>query len=94
MAEALSINIMDLLELTEDTDDKVVPNLIEEYKKIESQELRHALIRSLFEGIRICEEKIREAERTKIAKNLFKKGISTDIILQTTGLSLSEIQQV
>ena len=36
MAEALSINIMDLLELTEDTDDKVVPNLIKEYKKIES----------------------------------------------------------
>ncbi len=28
---------MDLLELTEDADDKVVPNLIEEYKKIESQ---------------------------------------------------------
>ncbi len=34
MAEALSINIMDLLELTED---KVVPDLIKEYKKIESQ---------------------------------------------------------
>ncbi|WP_341816289.1 helix-turn-helix transcriptional regulator [Wolbachia endosymbiont (group B) of Elophila nymphaeata] len=44
IAKALSINIMDLLELTEDADDKVVPNLIEEYKKIESQELRHALM--------------------------------------------------
>ncbi len=34
IAKALSINITDLLELTED---KVVPDLIEEYKKIESQ---------------------------------------------------------
>ncbi|WP_395460202.1 helix-turn-helix domain-containing protein [Wolbachia endosymbiont (group B) of Myelois circumvoluta] len=94
IAKALSINIMDLLELTEDADDKVVPDLIKEYKKIESQELRHALIKSMFEGIQICEEKIREEERIKIAKNLVKKGISTDIILQITGLSLGKIQQV
>ncbi|WP_264705642.1 WO male-killing family protein Wmk [Wolbachia endosymbiont (group A) of Gymnosoma rotundatum] len=97
IAETLSINIMDLLELTEDADDKVeneLPNLIEEYKEIESQELRYVLIKSLLEGIRICEEKIREEERIKIAKNLVKKGISTDIILQITGLSLGEIQQV
>ncbi|MFP3022668.1 MAG: transcriptional regulator, partial [Wolbachia sp.] len=38
--------------------------------------------------------KIREEERIKIAKNLVKKGISTDIILQITGLSLGKIQQV
>ncbi|WP_341814033.1 helix-turn-helix domain-containing protein [Wolbachia endosymbiont (group B) of Dendrolimus pini] len=93
IAKALSINIMDLLELTEDADDKVVPDLIKEYKKIESQELRNALIKSLFESIQICEGKIREEERIKIAKNLVKKGISTDIILQITGLSLGEIQQ-
>ncbi len=48
----------------------------------------------MFEGIRICEEKIREEERIKIAKDLVKEGISIDIILQTTGLSLGEIQQV
>ncbi|BET30105.1 hypothetical protein wCauBTS_07120 [Wolbachia pipientis] len=96
IAETLSINIMDLLELTEDADDKVeneLPNLIEEYKEIESQELRYVLIKSLLEGIRICEEKIREEERIKIAKDLVKEGISTDIILQITGLSLGEIQQ-
>lgn len=91
MAEALSINIMDLLELTED---KVVPDLIKEYKKIESQELRNALIKSLFEGIRICEEKVKRAERIKIAKDLVKEGISMNIILQTTGLSLGENQQI
>ncbi|MBA8752760.1 helix-turn-helix domain-containing protein [Wolbachia pipientis] len=97
IAETLSINIMDLLELTEDADDKVeneLPNLIEEYKEIESQELRYVLIKSLLEGIQIYEEKVKRAEKMKIAKDLVKKGISTDIILQITGLSLDEIQQV
>ncbi|UFO00752.1 MULTISPECIES: helix-turn-helix domain-containing protein [unclassified Wolbachia] len=94
IAKALSINIMDLLELTEDADDKVVPNLIEEYKKIESQELRHALMKSLFESIQICEEKVKRAEKMKIAKNLVKEGISINIILKTVGISLDEIQQI
>ncbi|WP_395461572.1 helix-turn-helix domain-containing protein [Wolbachia endosymbiont (group A) of Therophilus tumidulus] len=88
MAEALSINITDLL-IEEDEGSKVeneLPNLIKEYKEIESQELRNALIKSLFEGIRICEEKVRKAERIKVAKNLVKGGISIDIILQAVGL--------
>ncbi|WP_264338144.1 WO male-killing family protein Wmk [Wolbachia endosymbiont (group A) of Cheilosia soror] len=94
MAEALSINIMDLLELTEDTDDKVeneLPDLIKEYKKIESQELRNALIKSLFESIQICEEKVKRAEKMKIAKDLVKGGISIDIILQAVGISLGSV---
>ncbi|WP_264686233.1 WO male-killing family protein Wmk [Wolbachia endosymbiont (group B) of Polyommatus icarus] len=91
IAKALSINIMDLLELTEDADDKVVPNLIEEYKKIESQELRHALMKSLFESIQICEEKVKRAEKIK---DLVKEGISINIILKTVGISLDEIQQI
>ncbi|MFP3022276.1 MAG: transcriptional regulator, partial [Wolbachia sp.] len=74
MAEALSINITDLL--IEKDEGSTVENelldLIKEYKEIESQELRHALIKSLFEGIRICEEKVREIERIKVAKDLVK----------------------
>ncbi len=96
IAETLSISITDLL-IEEDESSKVeneLPNLIEEYKKIESQELRNALMKSLFESIQICEKKIREAERIKIAKDLVKEGISIDIILKTVGLSLNEIQQV
>ncbi|WP_250295893.1 WO male-killing family protein Wmk [Wolbachia endosymbiont of Oedothorax gibbosus] len=93
IAEALSISVIDLLpELTED--DKVeneLPSIIEEYKKIESQELRHALIKTLFEGILIYEKKIRKAERIKVAKDLVKEGISIDIILQTLGISASMI---
>ncbi|WP_264707476.1 WO male-killing family protein Wmk [Wolbachia endosymbiont (group A) of Acrocera orbiculus] len=88
MAEALSINITDLL--IEKDEGSTVENelldLIKEYKEIESQELRNALIKSLFEGIRICEEKVREIERIKVAKDLVKGGISIDIILQAVGL--------
>ncbi|MCA7011007.1 WO male-killing family protein Wmk [Wolbachia endosymbiont of Tribolium confusum] len=94
IAEALSINIMDLLELTEDADEKIeneLPDLIKEYKEIESQELRNALRESLFEGIRICEEKVRKAERIKVGRDLVKGGISVDIILQIIGLSADQI---
>ena len=95
VAEALSIDITDLLELTGDEIvENELQNLIEEYQKIESQELRHALIKSLFESIRICEEKVKRAEKIKIARNLVKEGISMDIILRTVGISLGEIQQI
>jgi len=84
IAKVLSISIIDLLpELTEDENSEVgLSNLIEEYKKIESQELRDVLIKSLFEGIRVCNEKIREAKKVEVARNLIKEGISVDIISQ------------
>ncbi|WP_265023934.1 WO male-killing family protein Wmk [Wolbachia endosymbiont (group A) of Epagoge grotiana] len=91
MAEALSINIMDLLIEEGSKVKNELPDLIKEYKEIESQELRNALIKSLFEGIRICEEKVREIERIKVAKDLVKGGISIDIILQIVGLSTDQI---
>ncbi len=92
IAEALLISITDLLpESTENEVENELPSLIEEYKKIENQELRHALIKSLFEGIWICEEKVRKAEKIKVAKDLVKEGISIDIILQTLGISASMI---
>ncbi len=87
IAKVLSISIIDLLpESTEDENSEVgLSNLIEEYKKIESQELRDVLIKSLFEGIHVCNEKIREAKKVEVARNLIKEGISVDIISQTTG---------
>ncbi|MGL5028852.1 MAG: WO male-killing family protein Wmk [Wolbachia pipientis] len=90
IAKVLSISIIDLLpESTENEDEgeNELSNLIEEYKKIESQELRDVLIKSLFEGIRVCKEKVREAKKIEVAKSLVKEGISVDIISQTTGLS-------
>ncbi|WP_265044355.1 WO male-killing family protein Wmk [Wolbachia endosymbiont (group A) of Epirrhoe alternata] len=94
IAETLSISIIDLLIEEDEIVENELPDLIKEYKKIESQELRNALIRSLFEGIRICEEKVKRAEKIKIAKDLVKKGISINIILKTIGISLDEIQQI
>ncbi|WP_353283604.1 helix-turn-helix domain-containing protein [Wolbachia endosymbiont (group A) of Pogonocherus hispidulus] len=90
IAKVLSINIMDLLELTGDEIENELPDLIKEYKEIESQELRNALIKSLFEEIRICEEKVRKAERIEVVKDLVKGGISIDIILQIVGLSADQ----
>ncbi|MFT4327553.1 MAG: helix-turn-helix domain-containing protein [Wolbachia pipientis] len=91
IAKVLSINIIDLLELTGDEIENELPDLIKEYKKIESQELRNALIKSLFEGIRICEEKVREVERIKVGRDLVKGGISIDIILQAVGLPVDVV---
>ncbi|WP_353278486.1 helix-turn-helix domain-containing protein [Wolbachia endosymbiont (group A) of Udea olivalis] len=91
MAEALSINITDLLIEEGSKVKNELPDLIKEYKEIESQELRNALIKSLFEGIRICEEKVREVERIKVGRDLVKGGISIDIILQIVGLSADQI---
>lgn len=91
MAEALSINITDLLIEEGSKVKNELPDLIKEYKEIESQELRNALRESLFEGIRICEEKVRKAERIKVAKNLVKGGISIDIIMRASGLTADEL---
>ncbi|WP_419198959.1 helix-turn-helix domain-containing protein [Wolbachia endosymbiont of Rhagoletis cingulata] len=91
IAKVLSINIIDLLpESTEDEVENELSNLIEEYKKIESQELRDVLIKSLFEGIRVCREKVREAKKVEVAKSLVKEGISADIISQTTGCMIGK----
>ncbi|WCR59743.1 MAG: hypothetical protein PG978_001191 [Wolbachia endosymbiont of Ctenocephalides felis wCfeF] len=90
MAEALSINITDLLIDEGSKVENELPDLIKEYKEIESQELRNALIKSLFKGMHICEEKVRKAERIKVAKDLVKGGISIDIILQIVGLSADQ----
>ncbi|WP_419198588.1 helix-turn-helix domain-containing protein [Wolbachia endosymbiont of Rhagoletis cingulata] len=96
IAKVLLINITDLLpETTENENSEAeLSRLIEEYKKIKSQELRYVLIKSLFESIQICKEKVKKVEKMKIAKNLVKEGISINIILKTVGVSLDEIQQI
>ncbi|BFD47598.1 MAG: hypothetical protein DMENIID0003_06720 [Wolbachia endosymbiont of Sergentomyia squamirostris] len=96
IAKVLSISVTDLLpETTENENSEVeLSRLIEEYKKIKSQELRDVLIKSLFESIQICKKKVKKVEKMKIAKNLVKEGISINIILKTVGISLDEIQQI
>ncbi|MFP3032374.1 MAG: helix-turn-helix domain-containing protein, partial [Wolbachia sp.] len=96
IAKVLSISVTDLLpETTENENSEAeLSRLIEEYKKIKSQELRYVLIKSLFESIQVCKEKVKRVEKIKITKNLVKEGISINIILKTVGISLDEIQQV
>lgn len=58
IAKVLLINITGLLPETRENENSEVElsRLIEEYKKIKSQELRHVLIKSLFESIQVCKE--------------------------------------
>ncbi|WP_425383800.1 WO male-killing family protein Wmk [Wolbachia endosymbiont (group A) of Scoparia ambigualis] len=91
MTEKLSINITDLLIDEGSKVENELPDLIKEYKEIESQELRNALIKSLFESIQICDEKVREVERIKVGRDLVKGGISIDIILQAVGLPVDVV---
>ncbi|WP_353279791.1 helix-turn-helix domain-containing protein [Wolbachia endosymbiont (group B) of Xanthorhoe designata] len=96
IAKVLLINITGLLPETRENENSEVElsRLIEEYKKIKSQELRNVLIKSLFESIQVCKEKVKRVEKMRIAKNLVKEGISINIILKTVGISLDEIQQI
>ncbi len=96
IAKVLSISITDLLPETRENENSEaeLSRLIEEYKKIKSQELRNVLIKSLFESIQVCKEKVKRVEKMRIAKNLVKEGISINIILKTVGISLDEIQQI
>ncbi|MBD0392055.1 transcriptional regulator, partial [Wolbachia endosymbiont of Pentalonia nigronervosa] len=68
--------------------------LIGEYKKIDNQESRDildALVKFLSEGMQTSKEKIKKAEKIRVAKNLVKVGVTVDIILQTTGLTADEL---
>ncbi|MDN5248470.1 MAG: helix-turn-helix domain-containing protein [Wolbachia endosymbiont of Tyrophagus putrescentiae] len=92
IAKVLSIEIIDLLpESKEDEAENDLTSLIEEYKKIESQELRRILIDSVFESIRVCREKVRERKIIEVAKSLLKEGVSADIIEQTTGYVIGKL---
>ncbi|GFR14404.1 uncharacterized protein TNCT_544071 [Trichonephila clavata] len=70
IAKVLSISIIDLLpESTEDENSEVgLSNLIEEYKKIESQELRDVLIKSLFEGYVFVGKRLEKQRRSKLQR--------------------------
>ncbi|MGL9758993.1 MAG: hypothetical protein ACR5LA_09460 [Wolbachia sp.] len=51
-------------------------------------------IRPLFEGMQTNKEKVKKAEKIKVAKNLVKAGIAVDIISRASGLSTEEIAQL
>ncbi len=80
IAGGLSVNIKVLLPKT--NEDNKLMNLIRE---------QESLVKSLTEGMKSSKEKVRKTEKIKVAKNLVRAGISTDVVLRASGLTADEL---
>ncbi|WP_265023064.1 WO male-killing family protein Wmk [Wolbachia endosymbiont (group B) of Ischnura elegans] len=84
IAEGLSVNIKVLLPKTRES--KKLLSLMDEYGEQES------LVKSLSEDMKSGKEKVKKAEKIRVAKNLVKAGVSTDVILRASGLTVDECE--
>ncbi|BET30112.1 hypothetical protein wCauBTS_07190 [Wolbachia pipientis] len=84
IAGELSVNIKALLPKTRES--KKLLSLMDEYREQES------LVKSLSEDMKSSKEKVKKIERIKVAKNLVKAGVSTDVILRASGLTADECE--
>ncbi|WP_265021876.1 WO male-killing family protein Wmk [Wolbachia endosymbiont (group A) of Icerya purchasi] len=90
IAEGLSVNIKVLLPKTrESKEENRLLSLIDEYREQESLD---ALVKSLSEDMKSGKEKVKKAEKIKIAKDLVKAGIAIDIIVRASGLTADECE--
>ncbi|WP_425386579.1 WO male-killing family protein Wmk [Wolbachia endosymbiont (group A) of Barypeithes pellucidus] len=87
IAEGLSVNIKVLLPKTRES--KKLLSLMDEYREQESLD---ALVKSLSEDMKSGKEKVKKAEKIRVAKNLVKAGVSTDVILRASGLTVDECE--
>ena len=87
IAEGLSVNIKVLLPKTRES--KKLLSLMDQYRE---QELLDALVKSLSEDMKSGKEKVKKAEKIRVAKNLVKAGVSTDVILRASGLTADECE--
>ncbi|MFP3022009.1 MAG: transcriptional regulator, partial [Wolbachia sp.] len=85
IAEGLSVNIKVLLPKTRES--KKLLSLMDQYREQESLD---ALVKSLSEDMKSGKEKVKKAEKIRVAKNLVKAGVSTDVILRASGLTVDE----
>ncbi|AAW70776.1 Predicted protein [Wolbachia endosymbiont strain TRS of Brugia malayi] len=92
----LSVSIMDLIPIQrgpknwlKDKGEEIL-NLVRNYKKISDQKLRK-IFYLLIKSAQLSKKSSRKVEIIEIAKNLFKAGISINIISQITGLSTDRI---
>ncbi|WP_265029743.1 WO male-killing family protein Wmk [Wolbachia endosymbiont (group A) of Philonthus cognatus] len=83
IAGGLSVNIKVLLPKT--NEDNKLMNLIREDENQES------LVKSLTEGMKSSKEKVKKTEKIKVAKNLVRAGVSTDVVLRASGLTADEL---
>ncbi|WP_374699367.1 helix-turn-helix domain-containing protein [Wolbachia endosymbiont (group A) of Limnophora tigrina] len=84
ISDALSVNIKALLPKTRES--KKLLSLMDEYGEQES------LVKSLSEDMKSGKEKVKKAEKIRVAKNLVKAGVSTDVILRASGLNADEFE--
>ncbi|MFT4314315.1 MAG: helix-turn-helix domain-containing protein [Wolbachia pipientis] len=84
ISDALSVNIKVLLPKTRES--KKLLSLMDEYGEQES------LVKSLSEDMKSGKEKVKKAEKIKVAKNLVRAGISTDVVLRASGLTADECE--
>lgn len=83
IAEQLSVNIKVLLPKTNEDSE-----LLTLLRKTEEQEL---VKRFLSRDMKDSKEKVKKTEKIKVAKNLVKAGVSTDVILRASGLTADEL---
>ncbi|WP_253303107.1 WO male-killing family protein Wmk [Wolbachia endosymbiont of Phyllotreta cruciferae] len=83
IAEGLSVNIKVLLPKT--NEDSELLNLL---RKTKEQEL---VKKFLSRDMKNSKEKVKKTEKIKVAKNLVKAGVSTDVILRASGLTADEL---
>ncbi|GKS78734.1 MULTISPECIES: helix-turn-helix domain-containing protein [unclassified Wolbachia] len=76
----------------ENEDSKKLLSLMDEYREDENQESLDALVKSLSEDMKSGKEKVKKAEKIKIAKDLVKAGIAIDIIVRASGLTADECE--
>ncbi|WP_353279023.1 helix-turn-helix domain-containing protein [Wolbachia endosymbiont (group B) of Longitarsus flavicornis] len=84
ISDALSVNIKVLLPKTRES--KKLLSLMDEYGEQES------LVESLSEDMKSGKEKVKKTERIKVAKNLAKAGVASDIIVRASGLTADECE--
>ncbi|MDD9336377.1 MAG: hypothetical protein PV345_03490 [Wolbachia sp.] len=61
-------------------------------RKTEEQELVNGLVKFLSRSMKDSKEKVKKIEKIKVAKNLAKAGVSTDVILRASGLTADECE--
>ncbi|MFT4327554.1 MAG: helix-turn-helix domain-containing protein [Wolbachia pipientis] len=88
IAGGLSVNIKVLLLKTNENnkEENKLMNLIREDENQES------LVKSLTEGMQSSKEKVKKTEKIKVAKNLVRAGVSTDVVLRASGLTADECE--
>ncbi|TLW85645.1 MULTISPECIES: WO male-killing family protein Wmk [unclassified Wolbachia] len=87
IAEGLSVNIKVLLPKT--NEDSELLNLL---RKTEEQELVNELVKFLSRDMKDSKEKVKKTEKIKVAKNLAKAGVASDIIVRASGLTADECE--